>query len=383
MPDLDVSAIRWVAFAGGLGMVGWTASSVMRTLIVPRGLSSFLPRLVAGWVMRSFLFVSRRFDTYESRDKVLAFQAPTFLIALLLMWVALFVVGYAFLLWPFIGDLSLAMLESGSSVFTLGFAGTHQTAPTFIHFAAAATGLVVVALLVGYLPTLYSAFNRREIAVTMLQSRAGAPAWGPELLWRYQNVGLVDQLGDLYAEWERWAADVAETHTNYPVLIYFRSPHPLRSWLLGLLAVMDSAAMYLALSPTKARMEARLCLRMGFICLREIAAFLAIEFDPDPMPDEPIELTYAEFEAGAQRLVDSAFPVERTLAEAWPHFRGWRVNYESVAYALADVVSAPAGPWSGSRTNLPDMEIIPQRPANRTPEETRVSVSPKGTGVGH
>lgn len=377
-----MNVLRWVASAAGILLVGWTASSVLRTLIVPRGLASFLPRVVATWAIRSFLFLSRRFDTYEARDKVLAFQAPTFLIALLLTWISLFIVGFAFMLWPLIGDLSTALLESGSSVFTLGFAGTHETLPTLVHFSAAATGLVIVALLVGYLPTLYSAFNRRELVVTMLQSRAGAPAWGPELLWRYQNVGLVDQLDDLYAEWERWAADVAETHTNYPVLIYFRSPHAYRSWLLGLLAVMDSAAMFLALSPKSAPTQARLCLRMGFLCLRDIAAFLRIPFDPDPLPDEPIQLTYAEFEAAGQRLVDTGFPVERSLEDAWPHFRGWRVNYEAVAYALADVVSAPAGPWSGPRTNLPDMEIIPQRPTNRTPDETLASARPKGTGSG-
>ena len=378
-----MDVLRWLAFAAGFLIVGWNASSVLRTLIVPRGLSSFLPRVVGGWTIRFFLFLSRRFDTYEARDNVLAFLAPTFLIALLLTWISLFIVGFAFLLWPFIEDLSTALLESGSSVFTLGFAGTHEPLPTLIHFTAAATGLVIVALLVGYLPTLYSAFNRRELTVTMLQSRAGAPAWGPELLWRYHNVGLVGQLDDLYAEWERWAADVAETHTNYPMLIYFRSPHPLRSWLLGLLAVMDAAAMHLALCPTTAPTQARLCLRMGFLCLRDIAAFLGIAFDPDPLPDEPIELTYPEFEAAAQRLIDVGFPMERTLEEAWPHFRGWRVNYESVAYALADVVSAPAGPWSGPRSNLPEMEIIPQRPANRTPDEPVAVARPKGTGGGH
>ena len=375
--------LRWVAFAVGIYIVVITASSVLGTLIVPRSLQSFFPRLVARYVIRLFLFLARRFDTYEARDKVLAFQAPTFLLTLLFTWLGLFLLGYALILWPFIGSFLGSLLESGSSLFTLGFAGTHALGPTVIHFFAAITGLVVVALLVGYLPTLYSSFNRRETVVTMLQSRAGAPAWGPELLLRYTSVGLLGQLGTLYAEWERWAADVAETHTNYPVLIYFRSPHPLRSWVLALLAVIDSAALHLALSPSTAPTEARLCLRMGFLCLRDIAAFLGVEFDPDPMPDDPIELTYEEFASGIARLVDVGFPMERTPKEAWPHFRGWRVNYEAVAYALADTISAPPGPWSGPRTNLPGMEIIPQRPTNRTPEDPRSEARPRGMGVGH
>lgn len=367
----------------GIFLVITAGSSVIRTLIVPRSLPSVLSRAVALYTARSFAFLARRFETYESRDRVLAYQAPTFLLLLLSVWILLFLIGYGLMLWPLVNDLPQALLESGSSLFTLGFASTHETVPTAIHFAAAATGLVVVALLVGYLPTLYSAFNRRETVVTMLQSRAGAPAWGPELLLRYRMVNLIDQLPDLYAEWERWAADVAESHTNYPVLIFFRSPHPLRSWVLGLLAVMDSAALYLAFSPTAAPTEARLCLRMGFLAFRDIAAFLEIPYDPDPLPDEPIELTYEEFAAGFQRVVDIGFPLERSPEEAWPHFRGWRVNYESVAYAIADVVSAPPGPWSGPRSNLPGMEIIPQRVTDRTPDNPTPEARPKGAGIGH
>lgn len=378
-----MSVVRWIGLATGVVLVFTTGSSVIRTLIVPRGLQSALPGQIARFSGRFFLFVARRFDSYEERDKVLAFQAPSYLLLLLTTWMVLFLTGFALILWPFVGSLPQALLESGSSLFTLGFASTHEVGPTLVHFLSAITGLVVVALLVGYLPTLYSSFNRRETMVTMLQSRAGAPAWGPEILFRYQNVGLVEQLPALYVDWERWAADVSESHTNYPMLIYFRSPHPLRSWILGLLAVMDSAALYLALAPERAPTEARLCLRMGFLCLRDIANFLQIGFDPDPLPTDPIALTYEEFEAGIARSVETGFPIERSVEEAWPHFRGWRVNYEEVAYAIANIVSAPPGPWSGPRDNLPGMEIIPQRPADRRPDDTRADSRPKGTGGGH
>src|SRR6202044_1926797 len=109
------------------------------------------------------------------------------------------------------------------------------------------------------LPTLYSAFNRRETAVTLLAARAGIPASGPELLirTRYGVAVLSDDLPALYSRWERWAADLAESHSNYPVLVRFRSPHALSSWLISLLAVMDSAAMMLALCPTRDRIEPR------------------------------------------------------------------------------------------------------------------------------
>ena len=120
--------------------------------------------------------------------------------------------------------------------------------------AAAATGLVIVTLQIAYLPALYAAFNRRETEVALLNARAGVPSWGPELLARTHyalgsGVSTIDTLPDLYAQWERWAADVAESHTTYLPLVRFRSPRPLSSWVTALLAVLDSAALFLALSP--------------------------------------------------------------------------------------------------------------------------------------
>jgi hypothetical protein len=378
-----IAVVRWVSFGVGLALVVYTASSVIRSLIVPRGYSSMIVRYVSTVVKRLFLAVANRFETYEVKDKILALQAPIWVVAQLFTWLALFLFGYALMLWPLIdGPLGLALLESGSSVFTLGFAGTHTTAATVVHFLAAATGVVIVALQIGYLPTLYAAFNRRETLITTLQSRAGAPAWGPEILARHQLTNLLTALPGLFTEWESWSADVSESHTNYPVLLWFRSPHPLRSWILGLLAVMDSAALCLAVSPSVAPTQARLCLRMGFVSLRNIADFLGIPYDRDPMPDDPIELTYEEFSGGLRRMEEVEYPMERTPEEAWPHFRGWRVNYERIAYTIADMVVAPPGPWSGERSHLPGMAIIPQRPADRRPDDLQTDLRPKGRGFG-
>ena len=375
--------LRWAGFFVGLLAVVATAGSVLRALVVPRGLAARLSYVVARSVRKGFLAIANRSDDYETKDRILARQAPTFLLVMLFTWLTIFFLGYALMLWPLVNDdFGQALLESGSSMLTLGFAGTHTSGATAVHFLASATGLVVVALQIGYLPTLYGAFNRRETLVTMLQSRAGAPAWGIEILLRHHAVDLLDRLGDLYADWERWAADVTESHTNYPVLLYFRSPHPLRSWIVGLLAVMDSAAICTALSPTLAPAEARLCLRMGFVCLRNIGDFMRIDYDPDPMPDDPIQLTFEEFKAGVALLEDRGFPAERSAEDAWPHFRGWRVNYESLAYEIADAVVAPPGPWSGPRQHLPGMEIIPQRPPDRQPQDHRLNERAKGEGIG-
>lgn len=382
--EAALAIVRWIGFSFGLILFLGTLSSLVRTLVVPRGLTSKLALLVNHLFTRHlFLWLARRFEDYEAKDRVLAFAGPLSLLMLLSVWLFSFWMAFALMLWPLIPlGWFEALRESGSSMLTLGFASQPAWGPTAVMFVAATTGLIVVALQVAYLPTLYGAFNRRESLVTLLQSRAGAPAWGPELLTRHVVVGLIDNLGQLYMDWEEWAADVTESHTNYPVLVWFRSPHPLRSWVVALLAVLDSAAMYLSLSPSAAPTQARLCLRMGFTALRNIADVTGIPYDPDPLPTEDIELDYEDFLGGVHRLRDQGFPLERTAEEAWPDFKGWRINYESICYALADMTVAVPGPWSGTRTHLSDMTIVPERPANRRPDDPRIEEEPKATRFG-
>jgi hypothetical protein len=185
-------------------------------------------------------------------------------------------------------------------MFTLGFAEPSGAVPSVIVFLAAATGLVIVTLQIAYLPTLYSAFNRRETEVALLNARAGVPSWGPELLARTHyalgsGMSTLGTMPDLYAQWERWAADIAESHTTYLPLVRFRSPGPLSSWVTGLLAVLDSAALFLALSPGAAPVvPARLCLRGGFLCFNRIARAMGIQ-----VPEQPDRGV-----AGLRRLAD-------------------------------------------------------------------------------
>ena len=259
------------------------------------------------------------------------------------------------------------MSQAAVSLFTVGAAHTGGPQNSAIDIAAGAIWVIVVALQIAYLPALYGAFNRREGLVALLESRAGVPAWGPEVLMRHQMVGITDTLPEFYAAWEEWAADLAESHTTYPVLLLFRSPDPWFSWLVGLLAVLDGAAMHLAVAPSSASSQARLCLRMGFTAFNRIATTLGWDVDPDPSPEGPIALTYAEFADAVGALRDAGFPMERTAEEAWPDFVGWRVNYEQVAYRLADRVTAPPAPWSGPRRHLRSGVVGPRRPPQRAP----------------
>jgi hypothetical protein len=181
------------------------------------------------------------------------------------------------------------------------------------------------------------------------------PSWGPELLARTHyalgsGTSTLDTLPELYARWERWAADVTESHTTYLPLVRFRSPRPLSSWVIALLAVLDSAALFLALSPKAAPVvPARLCLRSGFTCFNQIARAMGFEVPEEADPDGRISLSYQEFLDAVARMREVDFPIEREPADAWADFAGWRINYEPAAYAVAAAVDAVPALWSGPR----------------------------------
>jgi hypothetical protein len=171
----------------------------------------------------------------------------------------------------------------------------------------------------------------------------------------------------LYAQWERWASDVAESHTTYLPLVRFRSPGPLSSWVTSLLSVLDSAALFLALSPKTAPVvPARLCLRSGFLCFNRIARAMGYDIPLEPDPQTGISLTYDEFLDAVARMREVDFPIERDPEEAWPDFVGWRVNYERAAYAVAAAVYAVPALWSGPRRH-PWKPIPPIRPGRGRP----------------
>jgi hypothetical protein len=362
---------RSLAAVVGAALVLTAGASVIGTLMVPRPVGSWLTRWVDRSVNAAFRLATAVITDFKRRDRVLAAQAAVILLAQLVAWLGASFVGYTLLLWPFVtGGITSAFTSAGSSLFTLGFSVPPGAPPDGIVFVAALTGLVIVTLQIAYLPTLYGAFNRRETEVALLNARAGVPSWGPELLARTHyalgsGVSTIDTLPELYERWERWAADVTESHTTYLPLVRFRSPKALSSWVTALLAVLDSAALFLALSPDAApTVPARLCLRSGFVCLNQIAAAMGIDVPEEPGPDDRISLTYSEFLDAIARMREVDFPIERDRdpERAWTEFVGWRVNYEAAAYGLAAAIDAVPAMWSGPRRR-PVEPIAPIRPS--------------------
>ncbi len=360
--------VRLIGLILGIFIVTSTVLSVFTGLVVPRVTSSRLMRFIAkvlGGVAKKIL---PRLPTYEVRDRVMSYVGPAAMIALFVFWLTFLIVGFGLIVW-WDGDQSLgtSMAVSGSSVFTLGIAAIPDAGAKTLEIISAGLGLLVVALEIAYLPALYNAFATRETEVTLLATRSGTPAWGPEILARHHMLDNIDELPPLFADWERWAAAVSESHTNYPALMWFRSPVSSRSWLLSMVAMMDSAALYHAVSPLATPRQARLYLSMGNNCLRSMARALQIPHDDDPLPTQGTRLTKDEFIDGFRRLEEVHFPMERDLEDSWRHFQGWRVNYESIVDALTLLVMPPPAPWFVNRPEMGKTEWPGVR--NRTPDD--------------
>jgi hypothetical protein len=366
------SVLRVAGLIVGIFIVGSTSLSVFTTLVVPRVSSSRAMRTVARTIGVIARAVLPRLPSYEVRDRLMSVVGPAAMVSLFVLWLGFLVVGFGLIVWWTSGeDIASALAISGSSVFTLGIAVSPASGSRAVEIVGAGVGLLVIALEIAYLPALYNAFSTRETQVTLLATRSGTPAWGPEILARHHMLQTIDELPSLYADWERWAAAVSESHANYPALLWFRSPVSSRSWLLSLVAMMDSAALYHSVSPSQTPRQARLFLSMGTNCLRSMAGALHISYDPDPLPTAGTRLTKEEFTDGFERLEEVSFPLERELDDAWRHFEGWRINYESIVDVLTGLVMPPPAPWFIARPHLGQAEWPSVR--NRTPDD------PEGT----
>jgi hypothetical protein len=348
-------ALRLLVFALGVGAVMLTLTSAVKTFVLPRS----APDAVAAVVFRALRLgfnglmrlVAR---TYERRDAVMAFFAPTALLALLPTWLGLIAAGYTAMYWA-LGQRAWhdAFVLSGSSLLTLGFATIDHVAdrlPTLLLvFSEGTLGLILVAMLIAYLPTIYAAFARREAAVGLLEVRAGSPPSAVEMIERYHRLQGLDTLGPLWSQWEVWFTELAESHTSLAALVFFRSPHPQQSWVTAAGAVLDAAALVNAAVDTPHDLQADLTLRAGYLALRHIADFFDVGYDAQPRPTDPISIQRAEFDAAWEHMAQRGVPLRPDREQAWRDFAGWRVNYDTVLIALAHLTMAPRAPWSSDR----------------------------------
>ncbi|MEW5871568.1 MAG: hypothetical protein AB1894_20000 [Chloroflexota bacterium] len=342
---------RLIVFLLGLGVVGGTLFSAIETFVLPRGAPDLLSRFVFASMRRAFDLFVRGMRTYERRDRWMAFYAPVSLLALVPVWYLLVTLGYAAMYWALgVESWYEAVRLSGSSLLTLGFVLPEGLAQTILSFSEATLGLILVALLIAYLPTMYAAFSQREAAVTLLEVRAGQPPSAVVMLLRFNRIHGLERLSEQWLAWETWFAQVEESHTSLPALVFFRSPQPWHSWVTAAGAVLDAAALTRSAVDIPIDAQADLCIRAGYLALRQIAAFFGISFPANPQyPADPISVRRDEFDAALEQLAGDGIPLKSDREQAWLDFAGWRVNYDAVLVGLARLTMAPLAPWSSDR----------------------------------
>lgn len=342
-------AVRVVAGVLALALELAVLDAAVRTFLLPRVARVRLSRWVATGVRLLFVGLSRGSTTYRAKDRVLSFFASVVLLAYQATWLGLTLVAFALAyVASGVASWSHAFSVSGSSLFTLGIARASAGGATSLEYLEAAVGLTLLALLIAFIPTLYAAFQRRELSVSRLSVRAGTPAtpWG--IIEIAQSVESFEHLDELFREWEQWFIEVGETHTTLSILNYYRSPEPDQTWIGAAAAVLDAAALYNAVVGVTPSPSAGLCIRSGWITLRRIADYFDVPYPRAVSASLPISVTRAEFDAVLARLAREGVPLVEDREAAWRDFVGWRVNYDAIVESLYRLFVVPRLDWGAA-----------------------------------
>lgn len=417
--SVDVEAGGWdpivhfLPFVAGLVLLLMAAISILRTMVIPRTTPSFVYATVLRATDHAFNGGARLLRGYRARDRMLAWSGPTGIIFALFAWLALFLLSYALMIYG-VSDVGFldALVQAGSALLTLGIMGTPDNTTTVLDFIAAMTGPAVIALLIGFLPTLYQSYLTRESRVLLSSENSGAPGWGPEVLARVHLLGASDNIDDVYGSWIDWCAQTRLSQTLYPALSRFRSPVGRRNWITSLLAFLDSAAIRTAALVERPDARTANLVEQGTqtflaICATEVEIDDVIRFRgldrrfqsmlrvfgldttapsnaateelrPETMPrvaavaraitidslqgrvnearrlfvsdqHHGTTITREEFGEALDYLRRAGMTMVRSDDDAYAIFRRIRGRYEKAAYFLAERFTAPPAPWSGPR----------------------------------
>jgi len=345
--------MRILAFVAGVACLFIVLLDAFQTIILPRRATGRirLTRMfyIATW--KPWAFFARRLRNPRKRETVFSFYGPLSLILLLVVWAGAMVVGFGLIYFalgsPFIDTAHQSgfysdLYVSGTTIFTLGIGDVTPQNPwaRALVILEAGTGLGFLAVVMGYFPVLYSAFSRREVSISLLDARAGSPPTAAELLRRHSYPGAELALSVLLTEWERWSAELLESHISYPQLCYFRSQHSNQSWLAALTAILDmSALMVPGIQGYEAR-QAQLTFAMArhaMVDLSQILSQRPLTDVPDRLPAERYEKLYELLSEGGVKVCRDGQSIER--------LREMRVLYEGYAEALSRYLHMPLPPW--------------------------------------
>jgi hypothetical protein len=298
------------------------------TMLLPRRVTHRrLSRLFYRVVWTLWGGVGRRLRPGKYREMFLSVFGPLSLLALFGTWLLGLLVGFALLHWSLETPLGTQAgtvtfggycYYSGITFFTVGYGDLYPTSAFGRALAVVESGLGLgfLAVIIGYLPVLYQAFSRREVTISLMDARAGSPPTAAQALLRlgHARAGAVDSL---LAEWERWSAEVLESHISFPVMSYYRSQHDNQSWLAALTAMLDTCALFMAGVCRANSYQVQLTFAMA----RHAAVDLALVFRVPPLPLEPPRMNAERFRRlyellrGAGLELSEAGAFEKRLAE--------------------------------------------------------------------
>jgi hypothetical protein len=325
------------------------------TIILPRRVTRRL-RLTSLFYRSMWSICSRVVGVMHNskrREKYLGAFGPLSLLMLLGLWATGLIVGYAILHWGLETQLSLPnetgrfatyLYISGETFFTLGYGDIVPQLPLGRALAVieSANGFGLLAIVIGYLPVLYQAFSRREVNIALLDARAGSPSSAAEMLRRHAESDHLHDLTTVLHEWERWSAELLESHLSYPVLCYFRSQHDNQSWLAALTTILDTCALVLVGIGGTSSWQAKLTFAMA----RHAVVDLAQVFRTKPS-DPRLETS--------RLLANDLDRIREILAKHDVDLRGGedankkltelRAMYEPYVCALSEMLMMPLPPW--------------------------------------
>ena len=343
--------MRWGIGALGAALLAAVLLDAFETIILPRRVSRrfritrlFYRSTWLPWRATARLLPAKR------REAFLSFFGPLSLLALLSVWAIGIVLAFGMVQWAAGSALAMTggspgfgadLYLSGTTFFTLGLGDVvpRTALAKAVTVIEAGTGFAFLASVIGYLPVIYQAFSRREGAISLLDARAGSPPTAGELLWRHRQDGQHEALRELLHEWERWAADVLESHLSYPVLAYFRSQHNNQSWLAALTTILDASALVIVGLEGWCVRQAELTFAMARHSVVDLAQVFSTPPTAPPadrLPDEEFARLRARLADGGMRLRDGQ-TAER-LADL-------RRMYEPYVVALAAYLAVPLPPW--------------------------------------
>ncbi len=342
-----------IVFTAGLVCLGLVFWDVFGTIMVPRPTRSPLriARHLTRWTWRAWRAIGMRTRTGLSRDLFFGVFAPGAIVLLLVAWMVVLVLGYGLIFFalrgdlrPVPSDLMTAVYFAGTSVLTLGYGDVVAAGPLvqLVALIAAASGLGIVALVITFLFSLFGFYQRREALVVTLASRAKSPPSAVTLLETYARLDLVAELPALFADWERWEAEVLDSHVAFPLLAYFRSSHDNVSWISALGAVLDAAALVLTTIRDVPRGQAELTKRGGAHLVEDISNYFHLLGDGS-------RVDRAEFNEAYARLAEAGYALEEPDT-AWPAFESARATYAGRLEALARHWAMSSALWVGERT---------------------------------